>query len=164
MKFYGKNFSPKLRDLIQISNADTSPGDKLTLSEEVQIVRAVTGAQLDHFMEEAFNPANTPEERVGAAEIVKKCMTDVAAIVDKAARVRSLATDAATVEDIEYVINQVVGIVQQVVEPVDPILSRTLQDQISNIRLPGRHRDLPDPAKLLHKAVEEINTIENGNS
>ena len=164
MRYYGKNFAPKIKELIQLANAGQSPSEKLTLSEEVAIVRAVTNPQLDRFMDMVFDESLPHEQRLGASELVKKCMADVSAIVEKASKVRALSTDAATVEDIDYVIGQVVGAIQQVVEPVDPILSATLQERIANIKLPGRNRDLPEPAKLLHKAIEEITKIQLGAS
>lgn len=172
--FYAARMKPTLRDLITVARGSDTPQAKLTLAEEVDIARILAASQLDEMMELAITPVDqklTPQEfqkaqaaKVAAAEFCKKAVNDVAATVHKAAQVRSLATDAATAEDIEFVLNQVVAIIEAVVAPTDPVMARTIQDQIEKVQMPNRHRDLPDANKLLLKAVGEIEVIENGSS
>lgn len=142
-------------------------------------MRVLSSAQIDELMEAALSPIPPPDKtksqqeqdkqqndalktKMMAAEMCKKNLADVSALVQKAAQVRSLATDAATVDDIQFVIDQVLAVIRQTVEPVDPILSISLVKQIEQVKMPNRARDLPDASALLVRAVEEISQIQAG--
>lgn len=170
--FYLRNLKPKLTDLVQLSRGTESPVDKLSLQEELDMTRVLASAQIDALLECALTPVDSAASedeqkkqwaaKFSAGELCKKALADVSSMVQKAAQVRSLSTDAATVEDIQYVMDQVIAVIQQVVEPVDPTMAATLCMQLHNVRMPMRERNLPDQGALLLKAVEEIATIQTG--
>lgn len=159
--YYGKRLAPKLTELVNLSRGDT-PTERLSLQDEVDMMRVIATKQLDKVLATALSDTADLQVQLAAIELSKKTLSDVALMVDKAARVRALATDAATVDDIEFVMNQVVGIIQSVVLPVDPILAQTVITQIENVKMPNRNRDLPSANQLLAAAAKEIGSIENG--
>lgn len=135
-------------------------------------MRILSSSQIDGFIETALEPIEqglSDEDykkalnaKITSAEMCKKNLADVSSLVQKAAQVRSLATDAATVDDIQFVIDQVLAVIRQTVEPVDPVLSISLVKQIEQVKMPNRARDLPDASSLLVRAVEEISQIQAG--
>jgi hypothetical protein len=162
--YYGKRLQPKLRELINLARGSETPADRLALGDELDLIRTIAAAQLDTVLQRALDPNEKEEVRIGNGELAKKILADVASVAQKAAQVRSLAVDAATVDDIEFVINQVLGVIKTTVEPVDPILAASITHQIENIKMPGRNRDLPNATQLLNRAVAEIAEVEKGTS
>ncbi len=137
--YYSVNAGPALKAKLE-ELAQSSPGDRMSLKEEVDFVRMLALEAVALF--DAALVSTDDGTKARAAACARGAMESVAGMVEKAARVRSVAQDTIDLEQVDYIVAQVVQIIERRVARVNKELADEIMADIADIKMPDvQHRD-----------------------
>lgn len=134
--FYNNNASVALRD--KLKEVAAQPELRHNLSAEIDIMRVTAQEAVRLYditcIQNADNKAVSAEMKAKATANVKQAMQDISAIVMNASRIRAMDQTTVEIEAINYVVSQVVQIIEKCV--IDEHAKIAIKEEIREIRLP----------------------------
>jgi hypothetical protein len=146
--YYSKHAGKKLSDLLAelaLQNDD----ERLSLAEEIDVARLNASRVLNLFekivIEESFTGADgkqldlTAETKMklksSCANAVKESLDQVSSLVQAMAKVEALKADKISVNNIKWVVNRIMRLIEEIVVPYNADAAKELCAKISDMRL-----------------------------
>lgn len=122
-----------IRDILDEARK-RSPEERLSLLEEVELMRASAGEALGLF-ERSLKDTASPKAKALAIQVMRDSLLDVSIVVQRATQVRSLNEQTAGTEQIEYIIAHIERILQESL--TDSECAKVIK-KMKEIRLPSK--------------------------
>lgn len=143
-KFYSRRAGPELRKVLE-EQASSSPDERMSLLEEVDLMRMLALENVQMFEAicienrkgtDGAEPSNELKAMVTSS--CRRALEAVTETVLKAAKTRSLNEAVVDVQQIDYIVAQILAAIETRVKPVDELLYDQLSEDLKKIRLPER--------------------------
>ena len=138
LSFYSARAGASLKERLEAMSKQ-EPGKRHSLADEVDLARLTCEQAVKLFDAAHFGaiPA-TPETQAAAQSVLRGALDHVSEIVAKAARVRAVSLDTVDVEQLHYIVEQVVIILEDEVAAISRDAVDRVTARMRNIKLPER--------------------------
>lgn len=151
--YYSMNAGPLLKAKLE-QLAAQAPQDRQSLSDEVDFVRMLALESVALF--EATIESGKADLQSRAAAIARGAMESVATMVEKHARVKATSESTIDLEQVDYIIAQIVRIIEHRVAAVNKPLADKVIADISDIRMPDTQHSATDPRDIAHDVIATL--------
>ena len=164
MSWYARRAGPVLRQRLE-ELRELSPDERHSLSDEVDLARLLAERSLQIYDAAVVQNQGSDDLKAAAVAGMRNALNHVSDIVAKASKVHAVSSSVVELEHIDYVLQQVVRIIEEEVAGVDKKLADTVVDRLSGIKLPeaqGAEADAEDKARMLREALADMDSTVGG--
>lgn len=156
--YYSANAGPLLKEKLE-ELAAQNPQDRQSLADEVDFVRMLALQSVALF--EASIESGDGAMVTRAASIARDAMEGVATMVEKHVRVKATGEGTIDLAQVDYIVSQIVTIIEKRVAIVDTSLADKIIADIRDIRMPDtQHTGGADPTAIAHDVIETLALME----
>lgn len=163
MSWYARRAGPVLRERLEEMRA-AAPDERHSLADEVDLARLLAERNVAIYDAVVVQGKGSDDLKTAATAGLRSALNHVSDIVGKAARVHAVSSTVVELEHIDYVLQQVVRIVEEQVAAVDKKLADGVIDALGDIKLPEDRvgEDAEETARRLRDALSDMDTTVGG--
>jgi len=155
--YYSANAGPLLKAKLE-ELAAMAPQDRTSLSDEVDFVRMLALQSVALF--EATIQSGDAALQTRAASIARDAMESVATMVEKHSRVRATSEGTIDLQQVDYIISQMVNIIERHVAVKNKAMADRIIADIRNIRMPDMQHTGADATVVAADVIDTLKLME----
>lgn len=140
--YYSQNAGPRLRQVLEELRT-APPEERMSLADEIDLARMLTERHVRIFEATCVGEQSdkaSDELKAAAIAGLRRALSHVSDMVTKAAKVRALHDGTVDAEGVDYIVAQVVKIVEDEIRDKDPSMADRVVARMEQIRLPQNTR------------------------
>ena len=162
LAIYSRHAGTLLRERLQ-ELAKLSPEERHSLSEEIDLARALAVKSLKMYEAVHSSSKATPDMKILVGNQLQKALDFVSRVAVAASKVRAVSQSTVDVEQLDYIVRQVTRIIEEEIADYDREMADRVVNRLRDIKLPDRHGGTAmSPEELAQELRKSADTIMGG--